>query len=153
MGTIPLINDNEILSSVRAKLNTTIEEVNLLSTGSTYGSFGMVIDGSSNVITSGNKGYLVMPYNGVITSWVIMAEQSGSVEIDIWKDTLANFPPTSADTITSSYKPYLSSQQVNSNNTLSGWTTNFSVNDVFLFNVVSADTITRLNLTINVTKL
>ena len=32
---------------------------------------------------------------------------SGSIVIDVWKDTYANFPPIVADTITASAKPTL----------------------------------------------
>lgn len=122
------------------------------SSGTTNGSFGFTIDGSGNVITSGNKGYLVMPYNGTINSWILLSDLSGSTEIDIWKDTISNYPPTSADTITGNNRPYLNSQNVRTSGSLTGWTTSFSTNDVFVFNVISATTITKLNLTINVTK-
>jgi hypothetical protein len=122
------------------------------STGVTLGSFGITIDGSGSSITPGLKNYLSLPYNGYITGYVIIADQSGSTSIDIWKDNYGSFPPTSGDSITGGNYPSLSSQQINQDTTLSGWTTNFSVGDIICFNVISATTVTRINLTINVTK-
>ena len=116
------------------------------------GSFGLTIGNGSSVITTGQKGFIKMPYPGTITDWTIISETSGSVVMDIWKDTYVNFPPTSADTITGNNYPYLASQSINTDNVLSGWTKDFLVNDVFVFNILSADTVTSINLTINVIK-
>jgi hypothetical protein len=116
------------------------------------GSFGLVIDGSGSVITTGEKGYLSLPYSGIITGWRIISDQSGSTSVDIWKTDYSTFPPTSGDSITGGNYPNLSSQQINENNTLIGWTTNFSSGDIIAFNVLSSSFVTRINLTINVIK-
>ena len=58
---------------------------------------------------------------------------SGSIVIDVWKDTYANFPPTVADTITASAKPTLSSATKSDDTTLTGWTTAVTAGDVFGF--------------------
>lgn len=117
-----------------------------------YGSFGIVVDGSGSVITSGNKGYLTLPYSGTIISWRMMADTTGSTSVDVWKTNFAGFPPTSGDSITGGNYPNLTSQQINDSSSLSGWTTTFSSGDIIAFNVLSASTVTRINLTINLTK-
>lgn len=119
---------------------------------SANGSFGITIDGAGSVITTGLKGYIQVPYSGTITGWTLLADQSGSIVIDVWKDTVANFPPTIADTIAGSEKPTLSSQQINEDNALSTWTTSVSAGDIMAFNVDSASTITRATLSIKITK-
>jgi hypothetical protein len=81
-----------------------------------------------------------------------MADQSGSIVIDVWKDTLANYPPTVADSITGSAKPTLVSAQSATSSTLTGWTTTISANDVLRYNVDSATTITRVTLSISITR-
>lgn len=48
---------------------------------------------------TGVKGDITVPFGCVITEWTLLADQSGSIGVDIWKDTYANYPPTSADTI------------------------------------------------------
>src|SRR6266478_2257713 len=82
-----------------------------------------VIDGGGLAITTGIKGDLQIPFACTITSWTLLADQSGSIVIDLWKDTYANYPPTIADTITASAKPTLSSATKNTSSTLTGWTT------------------------------
>lgn len=116
------------------------------------GSFGLSLSNGSNTITTGQKGYVKIPYPGTITSWTIMTNSIGSITVDVWKDVEANFPPTSADTITNGNYAYLSNQLINSDSVLSGWTTNFLTGDIFTFNVLSATSVTNINLTINVTK-
>ena len=84
----------------------------------------------------------------IITSWTLVADQTGSIVIDLWKDTYANFPPTVADSITGSAKPTLSSAVKNQSSTLTGWTTGVSSGDIIRFNVDSASTLTRITLSI-----
>lgn len=118
----------------------------------TNGQLGIVIDGAGSVITTGEKGYLRVPYNCTITSVEIVANASGSIVVDIWKDSYANFPPTVADSITGSAKPTLSSAQKSQSSTLTGWTTSLSAGDYLAFNVDSATTVSRVTLTLIVTR-
>jgi hypothetical protein len=119
--------------------------------GSTSGSFGITIDGAGSTITTGEKGYAIIPYNGTITGWTMIADQSGNCVIDVWKTSSGNIPLFS-DTITGTEKPTLSSQQINSDLTLTSWTTGVNAGDVIAFNVDSVSTITRVNLSIYITK-
>ena len=118
--------------------------------GALSGSFGITIDGGGSAITTGNKGYLTIPYGGTITGWRIISDQSGSCVVDVWKT--ANAIPTSSNTITGTEKPTLSSQQLNTDTTLTTWTSSVSPGDIFAFNVDSASTVTRVNVSIYVTK-
>ncbi len=121
--------------------------------GATVDAFGITIDGLGSVITSGEKGYISIPYDATITGWNIFSDLSGDCVIDVWKDTYDNFPPTSGDSITGTEKPTLSSQRKNRNLTLSSWTTTLSVGDVIGFNVEETPTgTTRVNLIINIIK-
>ena len=111
-------------------------------------SFGLVIDGGGSAITTGIKGDVVVPYNMTITSWTLIADQIGSIVIDAWKDTYANFPPNATDSITGSEKPTLSSSNKNQDLSLSTWTTNVTAGDIIRFNVDSASTVTKVTLSI-----
>jgi hypothetical protein len=119
--------------------------------GSISGSFGITIDGAGSSITTGEKGYLIVPYNGTITGWTMIADQSGNCVIDVWKTGSGNIP-TVVGTITGTEKPTLSSQQINSDLTLTSWTTGVNAGDIVAFNVDSVSTITRVNLSIYITK-
>ena len=110
--------------------------------------FGIVIDGGDSAITTGIKGDLVIPYNLRILSWQILANQSGNIQIDIWKDNYANFPPTSADSIVASDYPLISGADRNTGNSLTGWTTQILKDDILRFNVDSITAIKRVTLTL-----
>ena len=116
------------------------------------GQLGIVIDGAGSVITTGVKGYLRVPYACTINSVEIVANASGSIVVDIWRDTYANFPPVVGDSITGSAKPTLSSAQKSQSSTLTGWTTSLSAGDYLAFNVDSATTVSRVTLTLVVTR-
>ena len=113
---------------------------------------GITIDGGGSVITTGVKGYLYVPYNCTINSVTMLADQSGSIVVDVWKVAYASFPPTVTNTITASALPTITSAQKSQNLTLTGWTTSVSAGDTIAFNVNSATTITRLNMLLAVTK-
>lgn len=130
--------------------NTGNNSTNTLYEQAKKGSFGVTIDGGSTVLTTGNKGYITIPYSGIITGWQVIANALGSCIIDVWKGTVTI--PTVANTITGTEKPTLSSQQINSDLALTSWTTAVSVGDIIAFNIDSATTITRVNLSIFITK-
>jgi hypothetical protein len=111
-----------------------------------------IIDGGGGVITTGIKGDLLIPFACTINSWTILGDQTGSIVVDVWKDTYANYPPTVADTITGTEKPTLSSANKNQDLALSTWTTTVAAGDILRFNVDSVATVTRVTVVINVTR-
>lgn len=102
------------------------------------------------VIAAGETTFVSCPYGGTITAARLLvvdnAVTPGSIVIDVWKDTYANFPPTVADTIAASAKPTLSSATKSEDTTLTGWTTAVAAGDVFGFKVDSASTVTKVSL-------
>lgn len=111
-----------------------------------------IIDGGGSAITTGEKGHLEIPFACTIQQVTTLADQSGSIVVDIWKDTYANFPPTDADSITASAPPTLSTAQKAQDSTLTGWTTSIAAGDILAFNVDSAATITRVTISLKVAK-
>jgi hypothetical protein len=109
-----------------------------------------IIDGGGVVITSGVKGDLQIPFACEIVEATLLADQTGSIVIDIWKDTYANYPPTIADTITASAKPTLSSAIKSTDTTLTGWTTTIAAGNVLRYNVDAASTVTRVTVGLKV---
>lgn len=118
----------------------------------TEASIIFIIDGGGLVITTGQKGHIEVPFDCIAQAWTIMGDVSGSVVVDVWKDTYANFPPTVADTIAGSEKPTLSSAQSNQDLSLNTWTTFFKKGEILSFNVDSVTTITRVVICIRVSK-
>jgi hypothetical protein len=115
-------------------------------------SITFIIDGGGSAITTGVKGDLEIPFACTITRATLLADQSGSIVVDIWKDTYANYPPTVADTITASAKPTISTATKSQDSTLTGWTTTIAAGDTLRFNVDSITTCTRVTLSLKVTR-
>lgn len=120
--------------------------------GNTTVAIPFIIDGGGSTITTGVKGDLTIPFACTITEASLLADQSGSIVIDIWKDTYANYPPTVADTIVASAKPTISSATKAKDTTLTGWTKTIAAGDTLRFNVDSVTTLTRVTLTLVATK-
>jgi len=112
-----------------------------------------VIDGGGAVITTGEKGHLRIPFKCEIQRVTLLADQSGSIVIDIWKDTYANFPPTVADTIVAAAKPTITTAQKSEDATLTGWTKTINADDILAFNVDSVTTIERVMLALKIKKI
>ena len=110
------------------------------------GSFGVTIDGNGGVIAVGQRGYVTMPYDGTILDWELLADTTGTCNIDVRRSTFAGFPTQTS--ITGSTPITMSAAQKASSSTLTGWTTSFNQGDVFGFTVVSATSITRLYLSL-----
>ncbi len=108
-----------------------------------------VIDGGGAEITAGQKGHIRLPFAGTIISGALMADQVGSIIIDIWKDTIANFPPTVADIITAEAPLTINAAQVSLDATLTGWTKIFAAGDIMAFVVDDSVTdIERVTITL-----
>jgi len=111
-----------------------------------------IIDGGGSTITTGIKGDLVIPFACTINEVTMLADQSGSIVVDIWKDTYANFPPVDADTITASAVPTITTALKSNDATLTGWTTSIVADDILRWNVDSVTSIQRLTMHLDVTK-
>jgi len=111
-----------------------------------------IIDGGGSAIATGQKGHLEIPFACTITRVTMMADVSGSIVVDIWKDTYANFPPDNADSITAAAPPTITTAQKSQDATLTDWTTAIAAGDILAFNVDSCTTITRVTISLKVEK-
>jgi hypothetical protein len=134
-----------------ASIGTNDEVLVYSSTGtakfvSNFRTLNYVIDGAGSVITTGSKGYVVVDFDCVVSSWTVVADVSGSIVVDVKKSTYAGFPTTA--TIAGSELPTLSSAQKNQDLSLSTWTTSITAGDVLEFVVDSASTVTRVTVSL-----
>jgi hypothetical protein len=111
---------------------------------------GVTIDGGGSTPAAGSKGFLQVPFAGIITGWTLIADQSGSASITVKKGTFAGFPTNTS--IVASAPPTLSSQQNATSSTLTGWTTAIAAGDVLEFVLASATTVQRLVLELQITR-
>jgi hypothetical protein len=107
-------------------------------------------DGTDAALTTGVKLDVYVPWACSITGNYMLADASGSVVVDVWNDTLGNYPPTDADSITASAPPTISTATNSSDTTLTGWTTTLAAGSTLRFNVDSATTIKRVTLALTV---
>ena len=95
----------------------------------------VILGDGVNAITTGVKGYFQIPFACAITKVQLVGDNVGTISVDIWKDTFANFPPTIADTIVASAKPNLASAQKYEDTALTGWNKTVNAGDWLAFYV------------------
>jgi len=108
--------------------------------------YGAGFDGGGSTIAAGTEIEVRVEQGFLITGWFIIADQSGDIQIDIWRDTFANYPPTPADSITAGNEPAISSADKGDDQVLTGWDTTVNDGDILKFVVDSATTITRMSI-------
>lgn len=112
----------------------------------TFG-WNIIIGTGAAEIADGVAGDIEAPYNCKITSVRLLADQSGSIVIDVWKGTFANLP-TDANSITSATPPTITTATKSEDTTLSSWTVDITAGDVLRFNVDSCTTIEQVTVSI-----
>ena len=138
--------DNTSTSNITVTGNTSTG--NLIVSGLSPGkvrTISFVIDGAGSVITTGQKGNVMVDFAGTIDAWTILGDASGTCTVDVSKASYTNFPTFTASGGTS---PALSSQQKNQNVGIN-WTgfTTVSANDIIRF-VVSGTPATVTSVTV-----
>ena len=94
-----------------------------------------VIDGFGSSIQTGTKGFMEIPFPGTLNSVRLLGDQSGQINVHIWRDSYSNYPPTSGDTICSSFPPSISGSFKYQDAFLSGWNKSIASGDILAFAV------------------
>jgi hypothetical protein len=103
---------------------------------------------STTIITIGAKGRKAVSYAGTIVGWRLVADQSTTTTLDIWKANGAI--PTNTNSITGTAKPSLTAAQLNSSTTLTGWTTSVADGDIFILEVESNNNANYISLELEI---
>lgn len=110
----------------------------------------LVIDGGGSVVTTGQKGQIHVPFAVTITKWWVIADQSGSITVDVLR---ANNGVPSVSMVGAGNKPTLAASQLTSA-APSGWTSVALAADDFLdFNVSGPATLTRCTVVLTGTRI
>lgn len=136
---------------IRAKFDGTRWFLQMVKAGNTD-TIQFIIDGGGTTITTGQKGHIEIPFDCTVVGWTAYGNQTGSIEVDLWKDNYVNFPPTIAETIVGTDKPSISSGTKNSSTALTGWTTQLNKGDIIAYNVDSITAIQRVTIVLQVLK-
>lgn len=115
---------------------------------------GVMLFNNGSVLATGlASGSLQVDFNCTILQVTLLAQEaSGSIVVDLWKDTYANYPPTVADTITASAKPTITTSNKYQDATLTGWTTSITAGDSIRVNIDSVTTLTNVAVILKVRK-
>jgi hypothetical protein len=97
----------------------------------------VTFDGGGAAIVAGAHAWCRVDMACTIVGVSLLADQDGDFEVDIYKDTFANYPPTGADSIVASAPPTLSGADSSEDTTLTGWTTALAAGDVLIFEVTN----------------
>ena len=118
----------------------------------------VIFDGGDSDILVNSISYSgPIDYAGTITGWRIANTSNvpvdSSIEIEVWKDTSANYPPTVTDKISGTENPKLVTEKINSDTSLSSWTTDVSIEDCFAVKVLSNTNTKKVELNLTITPL
>lgn len=111
-----------------------------------------IIDGGGSALTTGDKGEIVLPACTIVAVR-LLADQSTTTVIDLWKGTYADHPQADGDSITASAVPTISGASKSEDTTLTGWTTAVAEGDQITANVDSTDNATRITIALKITYL
>jgi len=128
---------------------TGILPIGNLSQNTNAKAINFIIDGGGSAITTGIKGVIEVPYAMDIVAWSTYGDQTGSIQLDLWKDTFANYPPTATDSITGTEKPNLVSAVKSQDVALTTWTgKSVASGDSIIVSVDSVATVQRVTLSL-----
>ena len=112
-----------------------------------------VIDGGGSTITTGIKGDLEIPFNCTIERVTMLADQSGSIVVDICGEQYSLYPPTDADSLANAgTPPTITTDTDSQDSALTSWTTTITAGDTLRFNVDSITLIQRVSICLKVRK-
>ena len=107
------------------------------------------IDGGGEIISTGAKSWIRLPFACTITGWELTVDTSATITIDVWRDTYANFPPDNGDTLTNGHEPAIAAAVKAQDTDISDWTdVTLDVGDYVKINVDANDNATKAYLTI-----
>ena len=108
---------------------------------------GVTIDGGGSTIGTGVRVRTMSPATGAIVGWRCIADQSGSIVVNLWERQHPNVPSVTQQITGGTEKPTLSAAQTSEDlslNSGAGWAINAGYH--LWFNVESATTVTYLSL-------
>lgn len=120
-----------------------------------YSIIGLRLRGANDAgILPGVKGFYPVPFDCTISYWTLMADQVGSVVFDIYKTAFAAAPPGPDDTIItlSAERPALVGSRLNLDRRLAGWNIQLFRGDILAIDVLSADRVSSVTLSLFVTR-
>lgn len=115
-----------------------------------------IIDGSGSALTTGVKGFVALPFDATLTKYTLLssdaAATAGDIVLDIRKVAYSSYPPGASHSIVAAAPPTLSATNKTEDTGLVGWDKALYTDDVLGFSITSVSTLTRVTLTLHLTK-
>ncbi len=109
-----------------------------------------LFDGGGGLLLLGQRAPLIVPDWLTINAWFLLSPIVGSVQIDVWKVSGANYLngilPNAGNSICGSEIPTLTAGTSASSAALAGWTKIISQNDVLVPSILSVANLTQVSL-------
>ena len=125
------VTTGDLITAARWNQDVVANVIALLPAGT-----GFLVGGGGAVPSAGiQPGAIEAPFNCQLTAVRLFSDQNGTLQLDIWNDVYANYPPTVADSIVGAgTKPALSSANKYQDSTLTNYDKDFNAGDVLLVN-------------------
>jgi hypothetical protein len=109
----------------------------LVTTADLTRTINFFVDNGNSDMESGTKGYLTIDVSGIIDSWKIFSEETGSLRVNILKSNFTSYPTftTICGTGSTSFRPEVNSSNKAFSDNLVGWTTSILAGEVLRFDV------------------
>jgi len=109
----------------------------------------VVLYGGGGAILTGIKMDIVFPAALTLREYYVYGDQSGSMVTDLWHCTYAEFDnaahPVVGDTVCAAAKPTIAAAHKTKDDTLSGWSKNVLLGEVWRLNIDSLSNFKRLS--------
>jgi len=111
----------------------------------------VIIDGAGVEITTGAKADVVVPFTATITAWAMLADQSGSIAVNVLRSVYAGFAPTVS--MCTGAEPAIVTATMAESHDLSAWpSVSIVKGDVLRFYVDSCTDITRCSVALTLAR-
>jgi hypothetical protein len=107
---------------------------------------------SGNAIALGQYVDVEVPWACTINQVAALADRTGSIVVDLWVESYADYPPTVADSITGAAPVTITGADKSQDSTLSGWSPNLSAGDILRAYVDSCTDIEQVTVALKVTR-
>jgi hypothetical protein len=109
-------------------------------------------DNNGVALSTGIQGDIYVPFACTVTGVNLFADQTGSMQVNLWRVAYASYPPTSSNGMCGTNYPTITSGIKYSNTTLTGWTLGINAGDIIRVNIDSCSTIQRFTMALTVTR-
>ena len=112
-------------------------------------SHNVTFSGGGSAITAGATSYFTVPYNAVIASYTLVADQGGQMRVNIRKNDFGAFSGDNSSICGANCPSISGSNRKNNNSILTGWNRDVKMWDTFeVFLDTNATTVTQAQMTL-----